>query len=135
MGLSKLLPNLLGTRPGTLNVVLFSQSDCSFCEEARENYLKPLAASRPAGLVVAEVEIDGSRRVKDWTSRSMSDAEFAKLHHAQFAPTVMFLGPRGEALAAPIVGLSRDFFGAYLDSRITVARQAGASAPTPASPT
>ena len=36
----------------------------------------------------------------------------------------MFFGARGQTLAEPIVGMSRDFFGGYLDERIAAALQA-----------
>ena len=49
---------------------------------------------------------------------------FARECKARFAPTVMFFGPTGEVLAEPIVGLSRDFFGAYLEQRIQMASKA-----------
>ena len=123
---SKLLPAVLGVDPGTVTVVLFSQSGCDFCEEAREHYLKPLIAARPRRIVVAEVALDGTRRLLDWTSATLTEAEFARAHHARFAPTLMFFGARGAALAAPIVGLSRDFFGGYLDQRIAIALSASA---------
>jgi hypothetical protein len=48
----------------------------------------------------------------------------------------MFLSALGRELAPPIVGLSRDFFGAYLDARIAQAlvvahRDAGAGHEAP----
>ena len=54
----------------------------------------------------------------------MTEAEFARERGAKFAPTVMFFGTAGESLAPTIVGLSRDFFGAYLDERIQIASKA-----------
>ena len=122
----QLLPDVLGLQPGTVNVVLFSQSGCEFCVEVREHYLKPLIATRPRRIVVAEVELDGTRRLRDWSRSELSQADFARANHARFAPTLMFFGARGQTLAEPIVGMSRDFFGAYLDERIAAALQAAA---------
>ena len=43
--------------------------------------------------------------------------------HVQFAPTVMFHGPDGAALAEPIVGFRlADFYAAYLDRAIEESR-------------
>jgi len=123
---SKLLPAVLGVDPGTVTVVLFSQSNCEFCAEVREHYLKPLIATHPRRVVVAEVELDGTRQLRDWTRGELTQAEFARANHARFAPTLMFFGAHGEVLAAPIVGLSRDFFGAYLDERIGTALRVAA---------
>ncbi|MDH5537788.1 MAG: thioredoxin [Rhizobacter sp.] len=127
------LPDELGRKPGTLTVVLFSQEGCAYCHTVREHYLRPLAATRPAGLVIAEVELGSRRMLLDWQGTRRSHADIARAHGARFAPTVMFFDPQGRELAPAIVGLSQDFFGAYLDSRIVSARAAlrSASAPAP----
>lgn len=121
---SRLLPDVLGLEPGKITVALFSQTGCNFCEEVREHYLRPLMASRPPRIAFAEFELDGVRRIQDFNQGRPSEAEFARARSARFAPTVMFFGSRGEVIAAPIVGLSRDFFGAYLDQRIETALKA-----------
>jgi hypothetical protein len=36
----------------------------------------------------------------------------------------MFFDPQGRSIADPIVGLSKDYFGAYLDQRLQVALKA-----------
>ncbi|MDE2628370.1 MAG: hypothetical protein KGL99_14555 [Burkholderiales bacterium] len=122
----RLLPDVLGLQPGTVNVVLFSQAGCEFCAEVREHYLKPLLATRPRRVVIAEFELDGTRRLRDWSRRELTQADFARANRARFAPTLMFFGARGQTLAEPIVGMSRDFFGAYLDERIAAALRAAA---------
>ena len=107
-----------------MTIALFSQRHCAFCEVVREHYLRPMMAARPRRITIAEFELTGTRRVAAGTGRSLTEAEFARERKAQFAPTVMFLGAAGEALAPTIVGLSRDFFGAYLDQRIQIALKA-----------
>lgn len=123
---SKLLPAVLGVDPGTVTVVLFSQAHCEFCQEVREHYLKPMIASHPPRITVAEVELDSTRELRDWTHAELTQAAFARAHGARFAPTLMFFGAQGEVLAPPIVGLSRDFFGGYLNERIGTALRAAA---------
>jgi hypothetical protein len=124
MASPNLLPDVLAIQSGWLTIVLFSQPDCVFCEEVRDNYLKPLLAARPRQIAAAEFQLNGSRRIKTWGQGMQSEAEFARQQKARFAPTLMFFGPQGEQLAPPIVGLSRDFFGAYLDQRIQTASRA-----------
>ena len=121
---TKLLPELLAFETGWMTIALFSQRDCKFCEEVRENYLRPMVRSRRPRIAAAEFELNGTRRIRDWTERGTTEAEFAREHKARFAPTLMFFGPTGEVLAEPIVGLSRDFFGAYLEQRIQTASKA-----------
>lgn len=81
-------------------------------------------AARPRHITAAEFELNGARRVLAWAGRSLTEAEFAREQNAKFAPTLMFLGATGDELAPPIVGLSRDFFGGYLDLRIQIASRA-----------
>ena len=121
MTASKLLPDRLAFEAGWMTIALFSQRDCAFCQEVRDNYLEPMVRSRRPRIKAAEFELNGVRRIRDWAERGPTEAEFARECKARFAPTVMFFGPTGEVLAEPIVGLSRDFFGAYLEQRIQTA--------------
>ena len=123
------LPDVLGRRPGTLTVVLFSQEGCAFCAVARDHYLRPLAATEPAGVAIAEVELGRTRTLIDWQGARRTHAEFAQRHRVRFAPTVMFFDPQGRELAPAIVGLSHDFFGAYLDAGIQAGQNALRAAP------
>lgn len=102
-------------------MVLFSQEGCAFCATVREHYLRPLALQKPARVTIAEIELGNSKAVVDWQGVRRSHAELARTHGVRFAPTVMFFDAQGRELAPSIVGLSRDFFGAYLDNRIASA--------------
>ena len=124
MTASKLLPDLLAIEAGGVTVALFSQRDCAFCQEVRDNYLRPMVQVRRSRITAAEFELSGTRRIRDWTERGPTEAEFARECKVRFAPTLMFFGPTGEVLAEPIIGLSRDFFGAYLEQRIQMALKA-----------
>jgi len=126
MASSTLLPPVLGVDPVGITIVLFSQPDCAFCEEVRERYLKPLIASPLRHVTVAEALTTGTRRIVNGPADVASETDLARRQQIAFAPTVAFLGARGETLAPPIVGLSRDYFGAYLESRIAAALRAAA---------
>lgn len=104
--------------------MLFSQPGCEFCAEAREHYLRPMLAAPPGRIAVAEFELNGARRIEAWRGTHPTEAAFAHEQGVRFAPTVMLFGATGAVLAPPIVGLSRDFFGAYLEQRIETARKA-----------
>ena len=105
-------------------LALFSQRDCAFCNEVRGHNLKPIMATRPRRIMVAEFELMGTRRVATWTGRSLTEAAFARKRKAKFAPTVMFLGTAGAELAPPIIGLSREYVSAHLDQRIQISSKA-----------
>lgn len=108
-------------------LLLASLPGCRFCEELRRSHLLPglradTAATRlyavqldlrnPATLI----DFDGQRRSQDAVLRRLG---------VRFAPTVLLLGPRGQALAEPLIGaLLPDFYASYLDERLGQARQA-----------
>jgi thiol-disulfide isomerase/thioredoxin len=102
-------------------VVLFSTSGCPWCQRVREEYLKPMLANPADGarIIVREVDIDGRESIADFSGAATTHAEFAGRHEVRFAPSVLILGPRGEQLAAPLVGFgTADYYGFYLDERI-----------------
>lgn len=117
------LSSLLGSRPIEISIVLFSQPDCEFCAEVREHYLRPLLAERRQRIVVAEAGIQSTDPIRDWSGRYLPQRDFARERGVRFAPTVMFFDARGRSVAEPIVGLSRDFFGGYLEQRVQSALQ------------
>lgn len=107
--------------PGSVNVVLFSRIACPFCAIVRDHYLRPLVARRIAGLFVSEIGIDSDSMVTAWHYRRTTQSAFARAHQARLAPTVAFFDSKGRELAERIVGLSQDFFGAYLDAAVAQA--------------
>ena len=112
-------------------VVMFSRADCVWCEALRRDQLSHLAKAAPArGVKVVEFDIGDTRSFSPGPSKDAgpgaagSGADLAGRLGVRLAPTVVFLGPRGE-LADRLVGYaSRDFYGAYLDERIEQARAA-----------
>jgi len=102
-------------------VVLFSAAGCPWCQRVREEYLKPILANPgdSARVIVREIDIDGRSVLTDFSGGATTHAAFAKRHEVRLVPTVLVLGPRGEQLAAPLVGFgTADYYGYYLDERI-----------------
>ena len=56
MTASKLLPDRLAFEAGWMTIALFSQRDCAFCQEVRDNYLGPMVRSRRPRIKAAEFE-------------------------------------------------------------------------------
>ncbi len=118
------LPSILNVEPGRITIVLFSQPDCAFCAEVREHYLRPMSSARVRRIAIAEANIELTAPIRDWSGKDVAQREFARASGARFAPTVMFFDARGKSVAEPIVGLSKDYFGAYLEQRLQVALKA-----------
>lgn len=113
----------LAAAKGVPLVVLYSRDDCSWCEKVRREHLGPLSRDPAAPAVVRELHMDRAAALIDFAGRRTTSADFSKQMQARFAPTVMFHGPDGAALAEPIVGFRlADFYAAYLDRAIEESR-------------
>ncbi len=118
------LPAQLDVEPGHITVLLFSQPGCEFCAEVREHYLRPMVSASPRPFTIAEADLESSASIRNWRGQDVAQRDFARASGARFAPTVMFFDARGRSLAEPIVGLSKDFFGAFLEQRLRSATKA-----------
>jgi hypothetical protein len=114
---------LAGAR-GVPLVVLYSRDDCNWCERVRREYLGPLWRDPATEAVIRELHMDRATPLIDFQGRRTTSADFSREMKARFAPTVMFHGPDGAALAEAIVGFRlADFYGSYLQSAIADSQQ------------
>lgn len=102
-------------------VVLVTLAGCAYCVIVRRNYLVPM--QRAGGLVFAEVDMRGQRRVRLSAGHTQREIELARSWKITLAPTLLFLGPDGNEYAPRVVGFSEHFFGAQLDGSLEAARQ------------
>lgn len=105
-------------------VLLVSLPGCPFCELVRRNYLLP--GQRDGSLHAWQLNIsDRTTPLTGFDGQVTTAAAQVAAWKAGFTPTVLFLGPAGQDLAERLVGLaSVDFYGAYLEERLTQARKA-----------
>lgn len=104
-------------------MVLFSRSNCNWCEKVRREYLAAIAAEPNARVLLRQVDIDRDAALTDFTGQTTSHRAFAQAHQARLAPTLMFFGPDGELLADTLVGYhAPDFYGALIDRAIDGSR-------------
>jgi len=105
-------------------VLLISLPGCVYCELVRRSYLMPLLSE--TGLQAWQLDITNrNASLLGFDGKPTTAAEQAKAWRATFTPTVLFLGPKGQELAEPLVGIAvPDFYGAYLEQRLAAARKA-----------
>jgi thioredoxin-related protein len=105
-------------------VLLISLPGCVYCELVRRSYLIPLLAD--TGLQAWQLDITNrSAPLVGFDSKATTAAAQAKAWKATFTPTVLFFGSQGQELAERLVGIAvPDFYGAYLEQRLTTARKA-----------
>jgi len=103
-------------------VVMASLHGCSFCKVVRENYLHPL---RDSGLQIVQIDMRDSRSIVDFDRSSSTQDAWIRKYGIKLAPTVLFFGSQGREVAARLKGAYLpDFYGAYLDEQLGIARQA-----------
>ncbi len=110
-------------------VVLYSQADCSYCEQARI-YLVPMSGSTPASALFRQVDLDSDAALVDFAGRRTSHREVARSQRVGFTPTVVVYDAAGRELGERIVGMRLpDFYGQYIDNAIEAARTTLGAAP------
>ena len=103
-------------------VVMVSLHGCAFCKVVRENYLQPL---RTSGLQVVQVDMRDNRALVDFDGISLTHDAWVRKQGIKLAPTVLFFGAQGREVATRLKGAYLpDFYGAYLDEQLAVARRA-----------
>ena len=110
---------------GRIIVVLYSTADCPYCRKVRKGFLEPMQADPAAAkqVVLREIDVESGRPVVGFDGHPTTHAALAKSRKARIVPYVVFLGPRGEPLADPLVGISStDLYGGLLERRIETAR-------------
>ena len=102
-------------------LVMVSLEGCPFCKVVRENYLYPLLAS---GLQVVQVDMRDNRALIDVDGSTLTQDARVRKQGIKLAPTVLFFGAQGREVAARLTGAYLpDFYGAYLDEQLAVARR------------
>lgn len=102
-------------------VVMVSLEGCPFCRIARENYLGPMRAQQ--GLHVVQIDMRNQLAIKDLRGVTRTQDDLIRSWGIKVAPTLLFFGRGGVEVAERMIGgYIPDFYGAYLDERLRVAR-------------
>jgi len=109
------------SRRGGPLLLLVSLPGCPYCEQVRSTALLPLV--RETGVDACQIDLGSLSTLVDLDGVVRTQDAVATRLQARFAPTVLFLGANGEALAEPLVGAGiPDFYGAQLERRVAIAR-------------
>lgn len=108
---------------GSPLLVLVSLPGCPFCKIAREHYLLPL--QREHNVAVVQIDMRSRQMIVGFAGGQQTQDELIQSWGIKVTPTVLFFGRGGVEVAERLVGASiPDFYGAYLDERVRVARAA-----------
>ena len=104
-------------------VVMVSLERCPFCKVARDHYLEPMA--RKEGIPVFQIDMRTAKSIQHFDGSEKTHDQIAREWDIKIAPTVLFFGANGKEVAERLVGgYLPDFYGAYLEERISKARAA-----------
>jgi thioredoxin-related protein len=106
---------------GSPLLVMVSLEGCPFCKIVRENYLGPMHERE--GLPVVQIDMRNTSAIKDFKGAVMTQDALIRAWGVRIAPTVLFFGRGGAEIAERMSGgYIPDFYGAYLDERLRIAR-------------
>ncbi|TXT38130.1 MAG: hypothetical protein FD135_3088 [Comamonadaceae bacterium] len=104
-------------------MVMVSLEGCPFCKVVREHYLLPLM--REEHVPIVQINMRDPQVLLDFERKSQTQASLITRWNVSVAPTVLFFGRHGAEVAERLVGGSiPDYYGAYLDDRLKLARAA-----------
>jgi hypothetical protein len=82
-----------------------------------------------SGLQVVQIDMRDMRSLVDFDGTSLSQDAWVRKQNIKLAPTVMFFGTQGREVASRLKGAYLpDFYGAYLDEQLAIARRTVAGA-------
>jgi len=99
-------------------IVLFlTAEDCPYCEKLREEYFQ--FSTEDDRFILREVEIGPYHDTLNFEGKTSNHQLLADRYGLSLTPTVAFVGPDGEPLAKPIVGiLTMDFYHYYFEKAL-----------------
>ncbi len=101
-------------------VVMVSLDGCPYCKVVRDHYLAPM---QQQGLPVVQLDMRSRAPVRDFQGAVLTHDDLVRQWQIRIAPTVLFLGRGGAEVAERLVGgYLPDFYGAYLEQRLALAR-------------
>jgi len=99
-------------------LVLFHTPGCSYCHYVMEDHLRPMILSGQyvRRALIRQLEVGGNAELVDADGRTVKAAVLARRMKVHFFPTVLFLGPDGQVLGEPLVGVANtDLYGTQLE--------------------
>lgn len=102
-------------------IVMVSLAGCPYCRMARDSYLGPM---QKQGFPIVQVDMRSEQPVKTFNDQVRTHDQLVKQWRVSIAPTLLFFGPKGQELTDRMEGgFLPDFYGAYLEEKISAARK------------
>ena len=116
---------VIATQQSKPLLLFFTQPGCSYCERARQEYLRHLAIDPAFTSRALFREVSIGNLVTGFDGQRRSGAAVARAQGVKLYPTIIIVDASGNQLTAPLRGFGvPDFYAASIDSRIDEAVQA-----------
>ncbi|MEW5973929.1 MAG: hypothetical protein AB1713_09255 [Pseudomonadota bacterium] len=98
-------------------VLLVHAPGCGYCHYVMEEHLKPMILSgKYVDRALIRQLVAGAAELVDAGGRGVSGREFARSLGVRLYPTVLMLGPDGQVLGEPLVGVANtELYGTQLE--------------------
>ncbi len=100
-------------------IVMVGFASCPYCKLVRQNYMP--AVQNEHKLRVVEIDMYTDTPVRNFSGVGTTHRQIAKDWNIKTSPTLLFFGKEGHEVAKRLVGVSLNFYSAYLEERITEA--------------
>jgi len=113
-------------------LVAVTRESCPHCEKLKKYVLLPMLLSGEYvdRVIIRELSIEPVLEIRSFDGRREGSDAFAEKYGVAVVPTILFLGPDGRALHAPMTGINVvEMYGYYLDRAIDDAARALRGAP------
>ena len=99
-------------------IVLFvTADDCPYCEQLRDEYFQ--FSTEDDRFLLREIELGPYHETLNYDGKNSNHQLLADRYDISLTPTIAFVGPDGEPLAKPIIGiLTMDFYHYYFEKAL-----------------
>jgi thioredoxin-related protein len=102
-------------------IVMVSLEGCVYCKVARQSHLLPMFQQ---GQAIVQLDLRSAQSVVDFSGQPTTHDQLTRAWKISVAPTLLFFGRGGREVAERMEGAYLpDFYGAYLDERLTKGRK------------
>lgn len=111
----------LAQSKGVPLLVIFTSSDCVYCERSMQDYLIPMQQNPQYAhkVLIRRIQISDDTRLTGWDGKPTTGKDYAASLNIKLTPTIIVFTPDGRQASDPIVGVdSEDYYGGYLDNAI-----------------
>jgi thioredoxin-related protein len=91
-------------------LLVFTREDCGYCELLKRSVIRPMIISGEYHdrVLIREVIVDDPDDIRDFGGRTVSPFAVADRYDGLLTPTVLMVGPDGQALAERLIGISNE---------------------------